>query len=130
MKYFLVLVDEGGNMVAEMIRKFVDAEIMPIRHQIDDDTEHKLINQILVKMSQLGVFNVELREEEGAGQGFPLTTACAVIEEIVSQNQRVYGINTGFGKLSNETIPREKLSLLQENLLKSHAVGVGDAAGP
>lgn len=49
-----------------------------------------------------------------------------VIERIVAQNRRIYGINTGFGKLSTRTIPSEKLSLLQENLLKSHAVGVGE----
>lgn len=49
-----------------------------------------------------------------------------VIEHIVAQNQRVYGVNTGFGKFSAQTIPSEKLSLLQENLLKSHAVGVGE----
>lgn len=81
MKYFPVLVDEGGNMVVEMIRKFVDTEIMPIRDQIDQDREHKLVNQILVKMSQLGVFNVELRDEEGTEQGPSLPMACAVIEE-------------------------------------------------
>nr|BAL54801.1 histidine ammonia-lyase [uncultured Acetothermia bacterium]BAL59881.1 histidine ammonia-lyase [Candidatus Acetothermum autotrophicum] len=52
--------------------------------------------------------------------------ARAVVAEIVAKNQRVYGINTGFGKLSTKTIPREQLALLQENLLKSHAVGVGD----
>lgn len=52
--------------------------------------------------------------------------ARAVVEEIVANNQRVYGITTGFGKLSTETISSEKLSLLQENLLKSHAVGVGE----
>jgi len=52
--------------------------------------------------------------------------ARAVIEQIVAKNKKIYGINTGFGKLSTQTIPSEKLSLLQENLLKSHAVGVGD----
>jgi alkylation response protein AidB-like acyl-CoA dehydrogenase len=80
MRYFPLLVDEAGQMVVEMIRKFVDTEIMPIRDKIDDDTEHRLINSILVKMSQLGVFNVELREE-GSGEGLFLPTACAVIEE-------------------------------------------------
>lgn len=58
-----------------------------------------------------------------------LERVCAsrrVIEQIVSRNQRVYGVNTGFGKFSTQTIPNEKLSLLQENLLKSHAVGVGE----
>jgi histidine ammonia-lyase len=52
--------------------------------------------------------------------------ARTVIEGIVSRDQRVYGINTGFGKLSTQTVPSDKLSLLQENLLKSHAVGVGE----
>lgn len=52
--------------------------------------------------------------------------ARALVEKLIVTGQRVYGINTGFGKLSAQTIPREKLSLLQENLLKSHAVGVGE----
>ena len=36
-----------------------------------------------------------------------------------------YGINTGFGKLSEKTISTEDLQTLQVNLLKSHACGVG-----
>jgi histidine ammonia-lyase len=36
------------------------------------------------------------------------------------------GSTRAYGKLSTQTIPPEKLSLLQENLLKSHAVGVGE----
>lgn len=38
----------------------------------------------------------------------------------------VYGITTGFGSLCNTTIPNEDLELLQENLVKSHACGMGD----
>lgn len=52
--------------------------------------------------------------------------ARAVVEKIVLHKRRVYGINTGFGKLSTQTISSDQLSLLQENLLKSHAVGVGE----
>lgn len=37
----------------------------------------------------------------------------------------IYGINTGFGALCNTIISNEDSNLLQENLLKSHAVGVG-----
>src|SRR5699024_8465319 len=37
-----------------------------------------------------------------------------------------YGINNGFGSLHNVKISREKLSQLQENLVKSHASGTGD----
>lgn len=38
----------------------------------------------------------------------------------------VYGITTGFGSLCNTTIPSYDLELLQENLVKSHACGMGD----
>lgn len=38
----------------------------------------------------------------------------------------VYGVNTGFGKLANTRIAREDLTTLQINLLRSHAVGVGE----
>ena len=38
----------------------------------------------------------------------------------------IYGINTGFGSLCNVKISNENLSKLQENLVKSHACGIGD----
>lgn len=38
----------------------------------------------------------------------------------------VYGINTGFGSLYNIKISEENLSTLQENLVMSHACGIGD----
>ncbi len=38
----------------------------------------------------------------------------------------VYAINTGFGSLKNKSISYEDIGKLQENLLKSHSVGVGD----
>ena len=37
-----------------------------------------------------------------------------------------YGINTGFGFLQNVRINQHDLTLLQENLLKSHACGLGE----
>ena len=40
-------------------------------------------------------------------------------------SEPVYGINTGFGALCNISIAPAELSLLQENLVKSHACGVG-----
>jgi histidine ammonia-lyase len=50
----------------------------------------------------------------------------AVIEQIVEGGRSVYGVNTGFGKLSEVAIPRDKLSELQVNLVRSHACGVGE----
>jgi histidine ammonia-lyase len=38
----------------------------------------------------------------------------------------IYGVNTGFGSLCNTVIANEDLSTLQENLLLSHACGMGE----
>ncbi len=48
------------------------------------------------------------------------------VEEIVARGEIVYGINTGFGALSEVTIPAEQLRELQVNLVRSHACGVGE----
>ncbi|MDE0953700.1 MAG: histidine ammonia-lyase [Candidatus Poseidoniales archaeon] len=53
-----------------------------------------------------------------------------LVEEIVSSGDVVYGINTGFGALSNVTILPEELEKLQANLIRSHACGVGDYMDP
>jgi len=50
----------------------------------------------------------------------------AVVERIVERGEAVYGVTTGFGKLSDVSIPRERLAELQVNLVRSHAAGVGD----
>jgi len=49
-----------------------------------------------------------------------------VVEDIVTSGAVVYGVNTGFGKLSEVAIPPESLAELQLNLVRSHACGVGD----
>jgi len=49
-----------------------------------------------------------------------------VVEDIVGSKAVVYGVNTGFGKLSEVAIPNESLAELQLNLVRSHACGVGD----
>src|SRR5215475_612487 len=48
------------------------------------------------------------------------------IEEIVAREEVVYGVNTGFGALSETTIPARELRQLQLNLVRSHACGVGE----
>jgi histidine ammonia-lyase len=48
-----------------------------------------------------------------------------VIEEIVSKGAVVYGVSTGFGKLSDVHVPAEELRQLQLNLVRSHACGIG-----
>ena len=48
------------------------------------------------------------------------------VEAIATSNKPVYGINTGFGPLCDTQISPSETSLLQKNLLLTHAVGVGD----
>ena len=42
----------------------------------------------------------------------------------------IYGVNTGFGALSNFGIPPEDLEQLQTNLIRSHATSVGQPHSP
>src|SRR3954470_22502244 len=53
--------------------------------------------------------------------------ARAVVDEIVSSNKVAYAITTGVGKLSDVRIAGEQIRELQINLVRSHAVGVGQA---
>ena len=49
----------------------------------------------------------------------------AVIERIIAEGRTVYGVNTGFGKLSDVVVPLDHLRELQVNLVRSHACGLG-----
>lgn len=49
-----------------------------------------------------------------------------VVEKIVRLGHSVYGVNTGFGKLSDVSIPATQLRELQLNLVRSHACGLGN----
>lgn len=48
-----------------------------------------------------------------------------IIETILKLGRAVYGVNTGFGKLSERRIPDAQIRELQLNLVRSHACGVG-----
>ncbi|MBI2027161.1 MAG: aromatic amino acid lyase [Deltaproteobacteria bacterium] len=47
------------------------------------------------------------------------------IEKILQGPEVVYGLNTGFGSLSDKKINKEDLQTLQENLVRSHCAGIG-----
>src|SRR5215510_9558590 len=49
-----------------------------------------------------------------------------VVEQIVAEGRTVYGVNTGFGKLSDVSIERSDLRRLQLNLVRSHSCGLGE----
>ena len=49
------------------------------------------------------------------------------LESALARGEVIYGVNTGFGALSETRIAVDELGALQQNLLRSHAVGVGPA---
>jgi len=55
-----------------------------------------------------------------------LTCRTYLERKLTKSSNPIYGINTGFGYLQNVTIPDDKLSQLQHNVLLSHACGTGD----
>jgi histidine ammonia-lyase len=55
-----------------------------------------------------------------------LVRCCRVmVDVLLDKGEVVYGLTTGFGKLRDVLIPRDKTQLLQTNLIRSHACGVG-----
>jgi histidine ammonia-lyase len=80
------------------------------------------INYILQKEAKL-----ELSEESAAR----IKKCREYLDDKMSNKDAVYyGINTGFGSLCNTKISSEDLSQLQENLVKSHACGLGEEVEP
>src|SRR6478609_1668556 len=65
-----------------------------------------------------GILNDETRQK--------INERSAIVEKIAQADKAVYGVNTGFGPLCTTMISAEDTRKLQENILKSHAVGVGE----
>jgi histidine ammonia-lyase len=55
-----------------------------------------------------------------------VANAQAEVDKVLAGGDSVYGVNTGFGQLARIRISDDELTHLQENLVRSHAVGVGD----
>ncbi|MGA1465246.1 MAG: aromatic amino acid lyase, partial [Balneolaceae bacterium] len=69
----------------------------------------------------LGARMEALRADAGA-----VRASRAVVDAALQDGKTYYGINTGFGALANRRVGAEDLKKLQENLLLSHSVGVGE----
>jgi histidine ammonia-lyase len=94
---------------------------MTFRFGQDELTTASLFDQIVNRR-----FDVELTPEVIARiQAFRRN-----VENALASGKTIYGINTGFGYLSDVRIDVDKLTQLQENLVRSHACGVGDYAPP
>ena len=55
-----------------------------------------------------------------------IAEANELIDDVLASGEQVYGVNTGFGQLAQVRISNDELAHLQTNLVRSHAVGVGE----
>lgn len=66
-----------------------------------------------------------VRVELSSGAMLAIQKSRKVVEDIISSGKIVYGLNTGFGSLKDQSIEHAQLEQLQENLIRSHAAGTG-----
>ena len=66
------------------------------------------------------------RVELEPGAAARMSRSRAVIEAIIEEQRVVYGVSTGFGKLSDVHIGHDQITPLQHNLVRSHAAGLGE----
>lgn len=78
----------------------------------------------LETLDSLRVGNQKIGLSDGAWKR--VEKARSVVDDILQRKEVVYGINTGFGNFADVVISPDKLQRLQENLIRSHAAGVGD----
>lgn len=72
------------------------------------------------------VLNEKKRAELSAQSKLQINQSAQNVQDIIDSDLTVYGINTGFGPLCDTKISKDEVRKLQENLLISHAVGVGN----
>lgn len=81
----------------------------------------------LLTLAQLRVLHAgsqTLSIDPSASAG--IRASAQLVQQAAQGGAAVYGVNTGFGKLANQRIAPADLQTLQLNLLRSHAVGVGE----
>ena len=78
----------------------------------------------LAQMRQLHTTPMQVALDPAALTG--IAASAALVQKAAQGGDAVYGVNTGFGKLANQRIAQSDLETLQLNLLRSHAVGVGE----
>jgi alkylation response protein AidB-like acyl-CoA dehydrogenase len=81
-KYLDVFLKEEDHMASQMFRNFVDKEIMPVRQQVDDDKEFKIVNKILQGLTDLGVQKGAFPPEYGGGGMGSIVSAAIMHEEL------------------------------------------------
>ena len=89
---------------------------------------HFLITPELLSFEQIGKILFEKQNLILSDKSKELICNCKswLDKKIATHDAPIYGINTGFGALHNISVSNEELNLLQENLVISHACGIGN----
>lgn len=83
-------------------------------------------NQLITLNTLRCAWQEPLTVSIGNGAKTRIAEANELIDDVVAGGEQVYGVNTGFGQLAQVRIGNDDLAKLQENLVRSHAVGVGE----
>ena len=89
------------------------------------------MERLLISTSSIGwnklspLLNSPCRIRLSAQASSAIKKSNNLLRKILKSDIKVYGVNTGFGKLSNVSIGSSELKELQLNLVRSHACGVG-----
>ena len=87
---------------------------------VDLDGESLTIDQVVGVSSRLEEVRIGGKTWES------VLRSRKTVDEIINSGKTAYGINTGFGSLLNVKIDRNQAVILQENLIRSHASGIGN----
>jgi histidine ammonia-lyase len=82
----------------------------------------------LESIRQLIASRVPLGVDAGAQER--IAASRVIVDRLQAGERSYYGINTGFGALAHTRIAPADIEKLQENLILSHAVGVGNEVDP
>ncbi|QTA88765.1 histidine ammonia-lyase [Desulfonema magnum] len=78
----------------------------------------------LEELAAIARENAQIRLSEASEKR--ITDTRRLVEKWIQEEKTIYGITTGFGALSDVTISKKDTRQLQENILMSHAAGVGN----
>ncbi len=84
--------------------------------------DNQLVNLAELRKAWLAPVELEL----GITAQRQIAESNETVRELIRGGDLIYGVNTGFGQLADVHINDEELAHLQENLVRSHAVGVGE----
>jgi histidine ammonia-lyase len=93
---------------------------------------HRRMEVLTLDGRPLTLHQVQIVANEGLGIAIApsaqnrVRKSRTLIEQIVGRGETVYGVNTGFGKLSDVRVAPDRLAELQINLVRSHSGGVGN----